>query len=289
MSGVCAVVVTHNRKELLGECLRALAAQRRPPDRVLVVDNASSDGTRAMLDREFERVDVLPLPRNVGGAGGFHEGLKLAHRDGADWIWLMDDDTMPAPDALAELLLASERLEPGAPPSLLVSRVEWRDGRLHPMNAPWPDRRPVEPLIKGAALRLVPLREATFVSLLLHRGAVDRHGLPLKQFFLWSDDIEYTSRILASGEAGYLVPASVALHKTETPHTAAFAAPDRFYFHVRNTIFILRGPGRGWRERLARGRNLVSSVAAYLVANPHPASVAAVLRGLRDGVRTGLG
>jgi len=68
---ICAVIVTYNRKELLRECLKAVLAQTRPPEHVLVVDNASTDGTPEMLQEEFPQVEVLCLPENQGSAGGF--------------------------------------------------------------------------------------------------------------------------------------------------------------------------------------------------------------------------
>lgn len=280
---VSAIVVTHNRKDVLRECLAALAAQKRAPDRILVVDNASGDGTREMLEREYAHVDLLALPTNEGGAGGFHEGMKRAHADGAEWMWLMDDDTLPEPQALAELLAAPGRFQPA--PTLLASKVIWCDGRIHPMNAPWPDRTRVERAIAGAEDGVLPLRFATFVSLLVHRDVVDRFGLPFKHFFVWSDDVEYTSRAVLNGESAYLIPSSVALHKTATPHTAMTAPPERFYFHVRNTLFMVLGPGRTARDRLGRAWILVSSIAEYLAGHPSRAAVAAVLRGLRDGLR----
>jgi GT2 family glycosyltransferase len=279
---VCAIVVTHNRKELLRECLGALEAQERPPERVLVVDNASSDGTTHMLEQEFPGVDVLALPANQGGAGGFHEGMKLAHADGAEWMWLMDDDTLPAPRALAELLGARERLD--SPPAVLASKVLWQDGEMHPMNVPGFERRRIERLVDGAERGLVRLRFATFVSLLVAADVVARHGLPLKHFFIWSDDIEYTGRVLRD-EPGYLVPSSVAVHLTPDPHTAMSAPPERFYYHVRNTIFIIRGPGRSARDKLVFAWALVSSIWEYLRINLSPAAGAAILRGLRDGLR----
>jgi rhamnopyranosyl-N-acetylglucosaminyl-diphospho-decaprenol beta-1,3/1,4-galactofuranosyltransferase len=286
VSTVSAIVVTHNRKELLRECLAALSAQKRAPDRILVVDNASSDGTRDMLQAEYPQADLLALPTNEGGAGGFHEGMKRAHAEGAEWLWLMDDDTIPRPDALAELLAAPALLDPSRQPTLLASKVVWRDGRIHPMNAPWPDRTRVEHAIDGAERGLMPLRHATFASLLVHRAAVDRHGLPLKHFFIWSDDVEYTSRMVLSGDLAYLVPRSVAVHKTKTAHTAMSSPPGRFYYHVRNTLFMIRGPGRSGRDRLVRAWILVSSIIEYLLRNPKRASAAAVARGLRDGLRS---
>jgi len=279
---VIAIVVTHNRRELLGECLSALGAQTARPARVVVVDNASSDGTPEMVEREFGDVELLRMADNEGSSGGFHEGMKRAHEEGAEWLWLMDDDTIPSPTALAELLAARERLEPELP-SMLVSKVLWTDGRMHAMNTPWPDRKRAERMIEGAERGLMPLRSATWVSLLVHRGAVDRHGLPLKRFFIWSDDIDYTGRVLFS-EPGYLVPTSVVVHKTESDKTHMAATPDRFYYHVRNTVFIIRGPGRRPREKAIFAWLLVSSVLAYLGRNPTAASAAAILRGLRDGL-----
>jgi rhamnopyranosyl-N-acetylglucosaminyl-diphospho-decaprenol beta-1,3/1,4-galactofuranosyltransferase len=285
MGPVCAVVVTYNRSEMLRRCLSALAAQRRPPDRILVVDNASTDGTREMVKEEFESAELLALASNEGGAGGFHEGVKRAHADGAEWLWLMDDDTIPTPDALAELLDAAARLDGVEQPSLLASRVIWRDRTLHPMNIPILERRRMERVIAGAEHGVMPIRGATFVSLLLHRRAVDRYRLPLKHFFLWTDDIEYTSRIVLGGEHAYFVPASVALHDTAAPVDFRTAKPDRFYYHVRNTLFMARVKERPPRDRLLRLWILASTCVEYMLRNRSAASVVAIARALRDGLR----
>src|SRR4051812_46326279 len=213
----CAVVVTYNRRALLEECLAAVFAQTTPPAEVVVVDNASTDGTARMVLERFPRAQLERLPENLGGAGGFHRGLELGHRAGHDWVWLMDDDTIPAPDAL-EALLAGVRRAPVAP-ALVASQVRWTDGSLHPMNRPQPHWQRMGDLAEAARHGLVLLRTATFVSVLIARATVDRHGLPIARYFIWSDDMEYTARALRSG-TGYLVPESVAVHKTPTPHTA---------------------------------------------------------------------
>jgi GT2 family glycosyltransferase len=286
MSSVCAVVVTHDRKEMLRECLDALRAQTRPPERILVVDNASRDGTRAMLEREYPEVSVLPLATNEGSAGGFHEGMRRAYAAGAEWLWLMDDDTIPTPDALSELLAAPARLDSLPRPALLASKVLWLDGRVHPMNSPWPERTRVQRAVESAERGLLALRFATWVSLLVHRSAVDRHGLPLKEFFIWSDDIEYTSRVLLGGDGCYLVPTSVVVHKTRTRHSVFSAAPERFYYHVRNTLLMVRAPGRERRDKVVRAWMLLSSSVEYLLRQPSRAGAAAIARGLRDGMAT---
>jgi GT2 family glycosyltransferase len=283
---ICAVVVTHNRRALLQECLTALRVQSRPPDRVLVVDNASCDGTAQMIEREHPDVELLALATNQGGAGGFHAGLSRAHRDGFDWIWLMDDDTVPAPAALAELVGAAERL--GArEPALLSSKAVWTDGRLHPMNYHGFERTDTAEVVAAAEVGLMPLRTATFVSLLVARRTIDAHGLPLRRYFLWSDDIEYTARVLRH-QPGYLVAASVVVHKTERPYTAVTTSGRRFYFHVRNTIYMLRGSAWAPDEKASLLFGLIVSIAQYLRFNHFSGrAAAAILRGLLDGLRPG--
>ena len=119
---VCAVVLTYNRKDMLERCLAALAAQTRRCDRIIVVDNASIDGTAAMLGERWQHlVDIYSLRQNVGAAGGFNMGTRLAYGSGADFIWLMDDDVIAEPDALEQLLSAHDLLDRHriAPPYLV--------------------------------------------------------------------------------------------------------------------------------------------------------------------------
>src|SRR4051794_13444369 len=101
---VVAVVVTYNRKVLLGRCLEALERQTRPPEAVLVVDNASTDRTAELVAAQSD-ARYVRLSRNGGGAEGFHHGVRIALAEEApDWLWLMDDDCIAAPDALERLL-----------------------------------------------------------------------------------------------------------------------------------------------------------------------------------------
>jgi GT2 family glycosyltransferase len=284
----CAVIVTYNRRVLLVQCLAALAAQTVAPDRILVVDNASTDGTAEMVRRDYPSIDLAALPVNSGGAGGFHEGLRRAHAGGADWVWLMDDDTIAEPSAHEELLRHVDHQDPlGRPVSLLSSRAVWTDGQLHPMNAQGFERTRTGLVVEAAKQHLMPLRTATFVSLFVHRGAVDRHGLPLRRYVLWSDDIEYTARVLRH-DAGFVVPASVVVHKTATAHTATTASPERFYLHVRNSIYMLRGTAWSRSEKLSLLFGLLVSVAQYVRHQRFAgAPLRAIFRGTRDGLRRG--
>ncbi|MBE1533395.1 glycosyltransferase [Actinomadura algeriensis] len=241
---VAAVVVTYERRELLAESLAALAAQERRPDRVVVVDNASGDGTRAMVRERFPDADLLVLPRNTGGAGGFAAGMAraLAGSPRADLLWLLDDDTVPEPGALRALLAARDRTAgPDGPATLLASRVVWTDGRDHPMNTPRPKPRASAAEREAArSAGCVPIRSASFVSVLVDAAAVRERGLPVADYFLWNDDFEFTTRLLR-GRRGVLCPDSVVVHKTRTFGGADADPGDRFYYEVRNKIWLFTG------------------------------------------------
>lgn len=282
---VSALVVTHDRVELLRECLQAILGQTRPPDRVLVVDNASPASTPELLAREFPQVEVLRLEINEGGAGGFHEGMRAGLAQGVEWLWVMDDDTVANPDALERLL---ERLDDheGLPaPVMLASKVVWTDGRVHPMNPPGPALADIDHFTRSVEAGLIPLRSSTFPSLLVHTDAVRRHGLPQKHFFLWSDDIDFTLRILRE-EHGYMVPASVAVHKTAHAHRPAEGGA-RFYYAVRNGLFILRGDALRPKEKIGHVFVVGEQVRQFLVINRfRPWALRVLVRGARDGLLT---
>jgi GT2 family glycosyltransferase len=287
VADVCAVVVTRDRRDLLEQCLAALEAQTAPLARIVVVDNASSDGTADWLRSDKPGVELVALTDNVGGAGGFSAGVDRARSGGHDWLWLLDDDTIARPDALERLIEGAER----APrqPLLVASKVVWTDGSLHPMNRPGPKwRRPLE---VAAAVRagLLPLRYTTFVSLLVSREAVELAGLPQAHYFIWSDDLEYTAQITKRGP-GYLVPESVVEHRTATPYTAIEGSGERFYFHVRNTLLMARGSAWDAIERLRMLYWLGWTVRGYLSNNGWSREAAVVVgrgvvRGLRDPTR----
>ena len=282
---VGTVVVTHNRRELLRECLQAVLAQTRAPDHVLVLDNASDDGTRELLAEEFAgRVEVLRLPENEGSSGGFHEGIAAEAARGFDWLWVMDDDTIPAEDALQLLLDARKRLDGLPEPSILASKVVWTDGRIHPMNPPAPHPLAGMDLYVDALQRgLMPIRSTTFPSALVKREAVERHGPPRKGFWIWSDDIDFFGRILRD-EIGYFVPESVAVHKTKTAHTP-WQGKERFYYAVRNGTFVLRGDSLKPKEKVGWFLLVSEQIRLFLLLERfRPWAIRVVLRGLRDGL-----
>ena len=235
---VVAVVVAYNRRDLLVEALDALAAQRRPADGVLVVDNASPDDSAELARNHPLGPAVLSLPTNTGGSGGFAAGIAHAVTDmAADYVWLMDDDTIPSPTALA-FLLDAVRAYPGRV-AIAGSRAVWIDGRDHPMNTP--RTRPLATPRQRARAALVgarPVRSSSFVSMLVDVEAIRRHGLPMADYFIWNDDFEYSCRLLRH-DTGLFVPGSVVEHRTKVFGGSDADPGERFYYEVRNKLWML--------------------------------------------------
>ncbi|GAB3463782.1 hypothetical protein GCM10027519_28390 [Kineococcus endophyticus] len=287
---VVAVVVAYDRRDLLLAGLDALAAQTRRPDVVVVVDNASGDGSPVAV-REWAAahdltldmpVDLVELPRNTGGAGGFAAGLARAvHRHAADAVWLMDDDTVPRPSALAESLIALRRT--GS--ALVASRVVWTDGRDHPMNTPR-ERPGVDATEARAAYAAgcVPVRSASFVALLLDARAVREDGLPQAAFFLWNDDFEYTTRLLRH-RRGVACAASVVEHRTKVFGGADADPGERFVLEVRNKLWTFtRSRPLGAKDTVLYGGATARRWVRTLARSQRRD---VLLRGLVDGLRQG--
>lgn len=216
LNKTAAVIVTFNRSNKLMKVLDALMAQSMCPDIILVVDNASTDDTSELVKaraKDNPSIRYLRLSKNVGGAGGFHAGIKAAYQMGAQYFWISDDDAYPEPDAIKRLYegLTCFQSENGWRPSFACSRVEWIDGSLCEMNCPrtvWDWARFVQP-----GRPWVMVDSCSFVSVMIPRWAVTEHGLPIADYFIWFDDAEYTRR-LSRSYPGIFVPESRVIHDT---------------------------------------------------------------------------
>ncbi|WP_394938876.1 glycosyltransferase family 2 protein [Psychromicrobium sp. YIM B11713] len=210
---IAAVVVTYNRVQKLGRVLDSILGQSRSVDRLVVVDNASTDTTKQLL-KEYEgdpRLDIVTLETNSGGAGGFAKGMERVYELGLDWAWIMDDDCYPEQDALEKLLAghaASEELL-GYDIPYSCSAVHFTDGTICEMNNPgttWDWGRLI-----AQGQNSVLITNCSFVSVLIPRRTIAKYGLPLEEYFIWFDDMEYTLRVSSEGP-GVQVLDSVVVH-----------------------------------------------------------------------------
>ena len=132
---VGTIVVTFNRKKMLKECIEALLKQSYDNQEILVIDNASTDGTKDYIKKliDHKKVFYYNTGKNSGGAGGFNYGVREALKHGYDYLWLMDDDSIAEDkDALKILVEKAAYLKDNF--SFLAGLVKWTDGSLCTMN-----------------------------------------------------------------------------------------------------------------------------------------------------------
>jgi rhamnopyranosyl-N-acetylglucosaminyl-diphospho-decaprenol beta-1,3/1,4-galactofuranosyltransferase len=223
---IAAVVVTFNRLELLQRLIPRLA-ETKGLDEILVVDNASSDGTvdwlRGQVETSAVPVHIRQLTENTGGAGGFHDGLAWAVERGADLAWLMDDDGLPDPDCLDRLLEHDATLDFWGP--IVVD--EHDDARLvFPIRLPGGTRVVNTIADAEAAARdgLIADVVIPFNGVLVTRDLVERIGLPRAEFFIWGDDVEYLWRARRAGAR----TGTVVVARVRHPSVGALGTPMAF-------------------------------------------------------------
>ncbi len=214
--------------------------------KLVIVDNASTDGTEEFLKEHGvlgkSKIVYKKLSSNTGGAGGFNEGMRIAHSLNPDWVWIMDDDVIPEKDCLEELLNAKKIIKEDV--SFLASSIRNADGKA--MNVPKLDRRQFTKytdwykyLDKG----IVSIVKATFVSLLINDKAIAKCGLPWAPFFIWGDDSEYTQRIIRDYGPAFMVGKSKAVHLRGSAEELSIVSetnlnriPLYFYLYRNNLI-----------------------------------------------------
>ncbi len=201
---VAVVVVTYNRADLLRSMLEGLGRLERPADAVIVVDNASTDHTAEVLgSSSLPGLQVVRSEENLGGAGGFHLGVRTAYEQGFDRIWLMDDDVVPHPTCLGVLmsydqdcLMAVREDTRGR----LVEKAATRFDLTNPL-AIRPKTGMVETAYgsREAMPELVEVENVAFEGFMVRRGIVERIGLPDPSFFIFYDDVDFALRARRAG------------------------------------------------------------------------------------------
>ena len=254
---VAIVVVTYNRADLLRGMLAGLAALEHVPDRVLVVDNASTDHTQQVLAEvqqqgSLPQLQVLTTEENLGGAGGFHLGLKTAYHQGWDRFWLMDDDVVPAPDCLSVLMAVDE--------DCLTSVREDSSGRLcekaatgFDLRHPWvvkPKTGMVEDYGTRAAMpELVEVENVAFEGFMVRRGVLAEIGLPDPTYFIFYDDVDLAIRVRRAGRRIWAVRDAVLVRQLDFDQQHDLAGWKGFYMY-RNLFAVHLRYGENWAVRM---------------------------------------
>ena len=248
---IITIIVTYNRKKLLEKCLDAVLEQTYQVDKIIIINNCSTDGTDNLFKEgakyHQDKIEFYTTEHNLGGAGGFAEGFKSANRYKYDWLWVMDDDVIPGRHALEELLKAKAIIKERKV-GFLASSIY--GPHKEPLNVPVVDKRTerngyqfwYKYLDKG----LVKIRSATFVSVLIPYIAVKQLGIPIAEYFIWGDDTEYTTRLSRYYGDSYICGKSKAVHyRINAKNLSILNETDpyrikNYYYYYRNSLLTAR-------------------------------------------------
>jgi GT2 family glycosyltransferase len=282
---VAVVVVTFNRADLLGRMLDGLAAQTHEPDAVIIIDNASTDHTRAVLDAHRGlTLQRIHLDTNTGGSGGFRAGVEAAYEQGHDRIWLMDDDVVPAPDCLAVLMAQDEAC-------LMAVREDTR-GHLVEKTAtdfdltrPWsvrPKRASVETAYgeRSAMPERVEIDVVAFEGFLVRREVVAAVGLPDDSFFIFYDDVDFALRARRAGYRIWAVRDAVLVRQLDFDQQHALDTWKGYYMY-RNLFAVHFRHGTNPLVR-AKPYAIAAAVVAVSPVRGGRAEARNVIRAIRD-------
>lgn len=244
MNTIAAIIVTYNRRELLKQNIECLLAQTASDFDILIIDNASTDGTNQLVSEyaSYEKIKYHNTGKNLGGAGGFQFGIKKAVLLGYEYLWIMDDDCLPNANALEKLIQAGKELNNDY--GFLSSKVIWTDGQLCTMNV---QKQSLTKQVTNFGDATTAACFASFVSLFIKSEIVKKLGLPIKEFFIWSDDWEYTRRISLKYKC-YVVGSSVVIHASKNNVPANIAIDEesrlgRYNYLYRNEMYLYRKIG----------------------------------------------
>jgi rhamnopyranosyl-N-acetylglucosaminyl-diphospho-decaprenol beta-1,3/1,4-galactofuranosyltransferase len=282
---VAVVVVTYNRADLLGRTLDGLAAQTHEPDAVIVVDNASDDHTREVLDAHRGlRLQRIHLDTNTGGAGGFRAGVEVAFEQDFDRIWLMDDDVVPAPDCLATLLTQDEAFVMAVREDVHGHLVE-KAATDFDLSSPWAvraKRATVESTYgeRHAMPPRVELHNIAFEGPLFRREVVETIGLPDDSFFIFYDDVDFAVRARRAGYRIWAVRDAVLVRQLDFSQQHDLAGWKGYYMY-RNMFAVHFRYGESSLVR-AKPYVIAAAVVAFSPLRGGRAEAGNVLRALRD-------
>jgi GT2 family glycosyltransferase len=286
---VAIVVLNWNDAQATLACLASVERMDYPNRSVIVVDNASTDGSaRRFDDRD---VDLVLNQTNLGFTGGVNVGIRRAMDTGADYVWLLNSDATTRPDVLSQLVAAAEadpRIglvspvfhDPDRPdtPDVCLARFD-PSARIATQTADpdeaghWQQDYPDQVVVLGTAL-------------LIRRALIEAIGVLDPQFFAYVEDVDYCLRCHAAGFRVVAVPDAVVLHKFKQPIENPGGVPAYLhYFITRNYLLLWRKLPSPRFIRKASLWFLRQRLAQIVRMRGQKGAIDAVLAGVWDGLR----
>jgi len=291
---VVVIITAWNEVEKTAACLETAVVQTHPHFTLLLVDNGSDPPLAPLIQPRFPQVEIVRNPRNLGFAGGYNVGLRRALAQGAAYCFLLNNDTLLAPDCLAELVEEAQR----APDVGLVTAKIYYAGepqriwsvgnRLHPWLL---EKRAGgdDDLDRGQWDAARDVDFAPFCGALLTFAAATQIGLLDEQFFLYYEDLDYCLRLRAGGWRLRCAPRAQIWHAVSSS-SGGVGSPAERYWKAQSSGRYFRKHGRGARMLLIFPYRLASALRATLrlLAARRGRALRAYWLGLYRGWRSGI-
>lgn len=300
-SSIASVTTAYNSANDLMQHIHALLAQRRPLQEIIVVDNASTDETRTLLAERYPQVTVLRMEKNLGTGGALAAGLEYAALERKhDWIWMFDQDSVPAAAALNIMLQEGQRLD-GASDDVGILAALPVDGNEENSCTPWLWRgRFVKP---PAELLTRPIMFADLVitsGSMVRRDVVEKIGVPRSDFFIDFVDYEYCLRARSKGYKIAVATRALLHHEVGKTHQVKLFAgrrhlwsqhrPFREYYYSRNLSYSVWWLYPSLAGKIFLPLHLARHAIGVLLFGPQRlVSLGRMAQGSWDGLRASLG
>lgn len=233
------IVVTYNRIELLKECISALFKQKYPIKQICIIDNASTDSTGEYLNYVStvdKRIKVIHEKENKGGAFGFWKGLREFKNDETDWAVMIDDDAILDIDFLfriANAIKNNPQVHAFTGTVITNNKISLKHRKVHKNK--WI-------LYK---YKMIPTEQyendfyidiASFCGLVIDQYIVNRIGLPMREYFIWQDDVEYSIRVRKITRILNISKALIYHKENNTENYIFEKIPWKYYYGYRNLV-----------------------------------------------------
>lgn len=270
---VAVIITAWNQLEKTLACLETVTAQTYPHFQIIVVDNGSAADFAPQVAAYFPAVTILRNETNLGFAGGYNTGLRQALREHYRFLFLLNNDTLLAPDCLEQLVVClAERADVGAVTAkIYYNEVSGVDGDNDARDSGesryrvggvaqriWSVGNGLHPLllerVKGGDDQLdvgqwanvQEIHFAPFCGILLRREVIERVGLLDELFFLYYEDMDYCLRLREAGLRMLLCPAAHIWHDVSTS-SGGRDSPLKRYWLAQSSGRYFGKHGRGWR------------------------------------------
>ena len=255
-SQVCVILLNWNGKKDTLECLESLKKVRYEPFQVVVVDNASSDGSIDAIRSKYPDLVILQTQENLGFAGGNNVGIRWALEKNFSWIFLLNNDTVVKEDVLQALVLAASEKNAYLLGAKIYSyydreKIDHLGGFWRPKYAEFGSPAKGKKESDGDFTKMQKVDYVSGCAFFVHRSVFEKIGLLEPKFFLYWEETDFCFRAKRAGFAIWTAPKAHVYHKVSTSFTGG--KPHMHYFWWRSRLlWIDRNCSRIEKRRLYR-------------------------------------